>query len=222
MVGRDVNAGSIPGSTPHDSYTPRQLEILAAATRVFAQYGYRGGTIARIAAESGLSQAGLLHHFSDKDALLMAVIELRHQDNRDLFLPAIDRGEMVVDAVMSVLRANARDPGLIRLFAMLSTEALNPDHPAHQYFVEFVARELAEIADAAVVNQAAGLLRDDIAADDVARLIVAVADGARFQSLLAGGPIEHWRTLMLLRNTLAGPRCGPPPDWAVEQGHAST
>lgn len=189
---------------------------------MFAQYGYQGGTVARIAAESGLSQAGLLHHFPNKDAILMAVIELRHQENRDLFLPAIDRGEMLIDVVVAVLRANARNPELIRLFAMLSTEALNPDHPAHQYFVEFVARELAEIADAAVANQAAGLLRDDIAADDIARLVVAVADGARYQSLLAGGPIEHWRTLMLLRNTLAGPRCGPPPDQAVEQGHAST
>jgi hypothetical protein len=136
------------------------------------------------------------------------------------FLAAIDRREMVVDVVVSVLRANARNPELVRLFAMLSTEALNPDHPAHDYFVGFLDRELAEIADAAVANQAAGLLRNDVAADDTARLIVAVADGARYQSLLTGGPIEHWRTLILLRNTLAGPRCGPPRDWAVEQRHA--
>lgn len=217
MVGRDVNETFTVEQDSQRPYTTRQLEILGAATQVFSEHGYRAGTIAQIASVAGLSQAGLLHHFPNKDAILMAVIELRRQENLDLFRSEVGSGQMVVDAVLSVLRTNARQPELVRLFAVLSTEALNPDHPAHRFFIGFYALQLAEIADSTVINQAAGLVRDDIDADEIARLITAVADGARYQSLLDNGVIEHWRTLLPLRKMLAGAACGPLPDWAVEE-----
>jgi AcrR family transcriptional regulator len=216
VVGRGVNAVFTRAHDAPRAYTLRQLEVLGAATRVFSEHGYRAGTIAQIASAAGLSQAGLLHHFPSKDAMLMAVIALRRQENLELFSAEVDQGTMVVDAIMSVMRANARKPELMRLFAVLSTEALNRDHPAHQFFIGFYALQLSDIAEATVLDQAAGLVRDDIDAHEIARLILASADGARYQSLLGDRPTEQWRTLLPLRTMLAGPACGPLPEWAVE------
>jgi AcrR family transcriptional regulator len=41
-------------------------QILAAAQRAFARYGYDGATIARLEAEIGLSRGAIFHYFRDK------------------------------------------------------------------------------------------------------------------------------------------------------------
>lgn len=192
-------------------YTPRQREILAAATKVFAEHGYRAGTIALVAAEAGLSQPGLIHHFPNKDAILMAVIELREREDLAVLLPAFASGAMVIDAFVSVLQKNAQHPELMQLFAVLSTEALHPSHPAHSFFVARYRRLIDAVTDGILANQRAGLMRADLDPLDTAKLIVAAADGLRYQSLLSDGPIEHWKQLIPLRNLLAGPNATEPP-----------
>jgi AcrR family transcriptional regulator len=57
-------------------------EILTAATRQFAESGYKGTSLQDIAAEVGCSKATLLYHFDSKDAILAelcapAIAELR-------------------------------------------------------------------------------------------------------------------------------------------------
>ncbi len=48
--------------------------ILQAATRVYAQHGWRGATTRRIAEEAGVNEVTLFRHFGSKDALLDAAI----------------------------------------------------------------------------------------------------------------------------------------------------
>ena len=48
--------------------------ILQAATRVYAQHGWRGATTRRIADEAGVNEVTLFRHFGSKDALLDAAI----------------------------------------------------------------------------------------------------------------------------------------------------
>lgn len=59
-----------------------RTRIVAVAFEHFAQHWFRGGSLARIAREVGISQTGLLHHFPSKAALLQAVLGAR--DLRDL------------------------------------------------------------------------------------------------------------------------------------------
>lgn len=53
----------------------RRSEILHAARRAFARYGYEGATVKVLEAETGLSRGAIFHHFKDKDTLFLALAE---------------------------------------------------------------------------------------------------------------------------------------------------
>lgn len=60
----------------HDLPPPdMRHRILDAAERLIQAEGVPGLTIARAAAEAGVSKGGLLHHFGSKEALLSALME---------------------------------------------------------------------------------------------------------------------------------------------------
>ncbi|MEU0567131.1 helix-turn-helix domain-containing protein [Nonomuraea sp. NPDC005983] len=50
-------------------------QLLAIATRLFAEHGYEGTSIEAVLQESGLSRGALYHHYAGKDALFEAVLE---------------------------------------------------------------------------------------------------------------------------------------------------
>lgn len=50
-------------------------QLLAIATRLFAERGYEEASIEQVLAESGLSRGALYYHFRSKEALFLAVLE---------------------------------------------------------------------------------------------------------------------------------------------------
>src|ERR1700759_5549487 len=54
---------------------PRREEILDEATRLFAERGYEGTSMADLAETVGLRKASLFHHFASKELLYAAVLE---------------------------------------------------------------------------------------------------------------------------------------------------
>ena len=65
-----------------------RTRILAAAARVYAQYGFRGATTRLIANEAGVNEVTLFRTFGSKGALLEAVLE--ENDNCDDVNPLPD------------------------------------------------------------------------------------------------------------------------------------
>src|SRR5690348_9256684 len=53
----------------------RRDEILDEATRLFAERGYEGTSMADLAERVGLRKASLFHHFASKEVLYAAVLE---------------------------------------------------------------------------------------------------------------------------------------------------
>ncbi|MBV2364408.1 TetR/AcrR family transcriptional regulator [Streptomonospora nanhaiensis] len=181
---RPVRRGRPSGRTAQgDSVRER---ILAAATRHFAAAGYHGSSLARIAADCGLSQPGLLHHFPSKRRLLEEL--LAERDRRDVLAVggwAGQSGAAVLDFVRRLVAHNARQPDVVRAFAVLSGEAVGTDHPARDYFAERYRTGVAAMAAGLRRGVEAGELRADLDCAAVAAEVLAVMDGMQTQWLLA-------------------------------------
>ncbi|UGQ11368.1 TetR/AcrR family transcriptional regulator [Yinghuangia sp. ASG 101] len=128
---------STPASRRRLPPAERREEILKAATDLIASSGFNGVPLEAFAAACGMTKAGLLHHFPSKDALLVAVLERRDEldltNVGDALGPATNPAS--ARALMTaVVRRNLTQRPILRLYAVLAAEALNPDHPAHAYF----------------------------------------------------------------------------------------
>lgn len=168
----------------------RREQLLVAATSLIAERGYWALSMQDVADACDLSLTGLLHHFPSKDALLVAVltrhdeIEVRELDEARGITrppglpwesPLVDwKGVDLWAACQATVERNARQPELVRLYAMLEAESLAPYHPAHEYFIERQAHTLA------LFRHLAG---DKEGADALARKVLALMDGLQLQWL---------------------------------------
>jgi AcrR family transcriptional regulator len=162
----------------------RRAAILDAALEVFAESGFRSGSLREIAQRVRLSEAGVLHHFPGKSALLMAALD--HRDERALRIVGVTPGDglSTLRGMVELARTDARTPGVIELYCILSAEATDPDHPAHAYFVARyqMVRDLLSEAFAEVAGR--GLLVPGIDPGRAASSTIAVWDGLQVQWLL--------------------------------------
>jgi AcrR family transcriptional regulator len=89
-------------------------ELLTAALELFARRGYREASVDEIAAEAGYSKGALYWHFSDKEGLLMALLEERidasTRDRIEMLASAPPERDKSVEAVRSAAHRGARGP----------------------------------------------------------------------------------------------------------------
>jgi len=158
--------------------------ILDAALEVFAQGGYRAGSLRDIAQRVNMSEAGLLHHFKNKSTLLLAVLD--HRDELSSKIVDLNEADGVetLRALERLARYNASIPGVIELFCTLSAEATSPSHPAHDYFVRRYQYVRTSITDSFRKIAAEGRLIGDIDPYRAAVATIAMMDGLQVQWLL--------------------------------------
>ncbi|AWB94417.1 TetR family transcriptional regulator [Agromyces badenianii] len=159
----------------------KREEILTAALDVIARNGYRRTSVRELAHAVGLSQAGLLHYFSSKEELFQEI--LRKRDEVDTAAFNLDTAEPI-EAFLGVIRHNSEVPGLVQLYAQLSTEAGDPEHPSHAFFVERYAQFRTLFVGMLRDEQAAGRLDPDLDLDRIGNLFLAAADGLQTQWML--------------------------------------
>lgn len=168
----------------------RRREILEAGIDVFSSNGFRSGSIREIAERVGMSQAGLLHHFSNKNELLAGVLELRDDESRRLSNLDSTDGLEHLRGLVSVVEYNASVPGLVELHCILSAEATSPDHPAHDYFVRRYKWVVGFTTTSFEIVKANGQLAPGIDPASAARSFVALMDGLQVQWLLDRDSID--------------------------------
>ncbi|WP_448059694.1 TetR/AcrR family transcriptional regulator [Cellulomonas hominis] len=166
----------------------KREEILDVALEHFARQGYDRTSMREIARMTGLSQAGLLHHFASKEALFVEVLRRRDARNEERY--DVNRGNPVtIDGLVSIVRHNAQEPGLVRLYVTMSAESTDTEGPARDFFVQRYHGLRAQMSANVARMQAAGELAADLDPDAVAALLIAAADGLQLQWLLdPGGP----------------------------------
>lgn len=161
---------------PYRKGVERRREIVAEAARLFGESGYTHSSMRELAKRVGLSQALLLHYFSDKEDLLVEVLNLRDASVAEYLADISDAD--VATRSRRVARHSADHEGLTSLYIALSAEAIDPDHPAHRYFVDHYrsAQQQTQEPGSASTEPPPG-----VSTDLVASLGIAVMDGLQIQ-----------------------------------------
>lgn len=173
--------------------------ILETALVVIERKGYSATSLRDIAAEVGMTQAGLLHHFGTKENLLVEVLRQRDDVNRRIL--AAEPGDEPGDepATIRMARRNAHLPGLVHLYVSLAAAAADPTHPGNEFFLRRDAEIHGLMTRDIMARQRAGTFPADADAAMVARVFIAISDGLQAQwtvnpSLDLVGTIEWlWR-----------------------------
>jgi len=171
--------------SPRGSYAKGQVRrqrIVEEALIVFGRSGFHSGSLREIAKRVGLTPTGLMHHFANKEELFTEVLRQRDEAIREA---AGDPAEhTLIEQATKVVAHNQDSRGLTSLYATVSAEATDSEHPAHQNFADRYRENAAAATPILVAAQAAGEVRPDIDPALAARLISAVMDGIQQQWLL--------------------------------------
>ncbi|RZU66654.1 TetR family transcriptional regulator [Microterricola gilva] len=173
-------AAAVVGRYPKGERTRER--IIRVAAELFAERGYTSGSMREIAARAGLAQAGLRHHFPDKFELLIEVLRLR--DASVAASVERDAADSHGGVLESIARHSVEHPGLTSLYRVLSAEAGNPEHPAHEYFRERYARALAQAVERIRLEQDLGIIDRDRDPNEIAATSTALLDGLQIQAAL--------------------------------------
>jgi TetR/AcrR family transcriptional regulator, transcriptional repressor of aconitase len=176
----------------------RRAEILDGARRAFAEYGYKGATVARLEEATGVSRGAIFHYFENKADLF---VELAMEMNTRF-------GDLVVGS------------GLHEAFRALTSESpewlavLIETESQMRHDEDFVRRFEAKAADVGPrisewfeQQQAAGKLRSDVSWVEISRFTTSLLNGLALR-VAGGDPFEIEAMLQLLDDAIA-PRRRP-------------
>src|ERR1700691_4373595 len=117
------------GRAEHRTYPKgvrRRQQILDAAIALLAQRGVDRASLRTVAEAIGVSHTALRHYFSSRDELLVEVYRT-HEARWAKDGPAADSS--AVSVIIEAAERNRSIPGLVELYATLTTDALQEQHP---------------------------------------------------------------------------------------------
>lgn len=109
----------------------KREEILDHAVEAFGKYGYHATSMREIAAACDLSQAGLLHYYPNKEALLMALVNRREESQAVIAAESTDEW---FNQLIKRAAKNQKEATVTQLWASLAVEATDPEYPLHELF----------------------------------------------------------------------------------------
>lgn len=176
---------SRPTRRPYAKTAERRATIGRAALAVVRRRGHRALTTAEVAEEAGISEATMLYHFPTRDHLLVAALQASTDDQPQLVAGLFTDRTPGPDELAGVIARDAmRDDQVTHLFAALSAEATNPEHPAHAFFTEHYTTARGHMARMVRERQEQGLAHPDLDANAVARQMMGVWTGLQAQWLI--------------------------------------
>lgn len=197
--------GEAKARGPYAKTPARRAEIVRAARDSFAEKGYTKASLRDIAERAGITHAGLLHHFRNKDELLAEVLAKRDSEEWQQGLAQVDSLDELSPYLGELIRHHQKAPELMRLWIELAAAASRSDHPAHTYFVERYERGRTQFAEGFHDKAARGRLREGVTPESAAVLFHAVLNGLQLQWVLDQeldiiGPVNDFLRLLLERD----------------------
>lgn len=167
---------------PYAKGAAKRGEILDRAVEAFGRTGYHATSMREIASACNLSQAGLLHHFPNKEALLLAIVEMRETRQFDSLPVEQLSPKASKDRYLRQVAVNQEQESLTRLWANLVGEATDPSHPTHEYFKQRYKRSRANFED--VLAEMNGRNKPNKEDRLKAQIFIAMWDGLQNQWLI--------------------------------------
>jgi AcrR family transcriptional regulator len=198
-VTEETNAGK-PGHRSYPKGVRRRQQILDSAIKLLAQRGVDRASLRTVGEAIGVSHTALRHYFSSRDELLVEAYRT-HEARAARDAPATD--ESAVGLIVAAAEQNRSIPGLVELYATLTTDALQEQHAVTREFVRERFRSLREdLAVRIESGQRAGRVPAGIDPLDAAALVIAASDGLQIQWLLDPGAVDVSRSLSILERLL--------------------
>lgn len=159
-----------------------RMRIIDAAIELFGRHGYEGTSVMSIADRVGISDAGVLYHFSTKHDLFVAVLDEFTTAQADTFRDLVQPGGLEAISNLRVWgQVMESRPELLALQTVLNAESIAPDTELHSYWASRHTALLELLAN--LFRQAVdrGQVRADIDPYWEASALAAHLDGARLQ-----------------------------------------
>ncbi len=174
----------------------RRDEILEAARRCFATYGYEGATVVRLERETGLSRGAIFNYFPSKDDIFLVLAE---RDANRLGRLWGDEGlEAVIRAFVE------EDPAWLGAYLEVGRR-LRTDATFHERWKQRAPEAEERIKQRLEAARDAGEIRDDIPLQSIGGFVGVVLDGLALR-LAAGFPSPDADELIaLLESAIGGP-----------------
>jgi len=171
-------------------------DIIDAAIELFGSRGFKGTTIAAIAERVGLTDAGVLHHFPTKAALIEAALE------RGLLLQTTRMQELLAPGGLEAIRKMREwgsvmeaSPELSSLQIVMSTEGIAPESPVRDYVLQRYTNLHDLIVGLIRQGVERGEIRQGVDADWEASALVAYLDGIRLQYFYSADRLSLTRSV---------------------------
>ncbi|HTU73948.1 MAG TPA: TetR/AcrR family transcriptional regulator [Trebonia sp.] len=200
-------AGRTPlGRRSYPKGVRRRQQILDSAIAQFARQGLDRTSLRTVGEAIGVSHAALRHYFSSRDELLVEVYRAHEARPATGAAPgASTAGESAVGMIVAAAERNRSIPGLVELYATLTTDALQEQHAVTRQFVRERFSALRQALAARIESgQQAGRIAADISPPDAAALVIAASDGLQIQWLLDPAAVDVSRSLSILERLLPG------------------
>jgi AcrR family transcriptional regulator len=165
----------------------RQQQILDVAFGLFADHGYRATTLAQVADAVGITEAGVLHHFPSKEALLQAVLDARDlsvDPDVQLWIAEAGGGVASVRRMAALAQPLLDDPRLARFDAVVGGESVGDAAVGRDHFRDRLRLIRKSLAAMLADGVRSGEIRRDTDVDAVAAEITAFMNGIQTQWLL--------------------------------------
>ncbi|SOD21578.1 transcriptional regulator, TetR family [Variovorax sp. YR752] len=184
--------------------------ILKSATKVFAKYGYDGGSVEKISKAAKSYDRMIYYYFGSKEGLFIAVLEGIYQRMDDaeaaIALDASRPVEALTEVIRFVLGYYRKNPEFVTL---LNTENLHKGRHISKSLRarEYSSRAVAIIAEILASGAAQGLFRKDLVARDIYLLIASTGyfytSNRHTLTAFLGEPLEspeaitHWEDFVI-------------------------
>lgn len=188
-------------------------KLLEAAFAEIHRHGFQAASVSQILADTGLTKGALYHHFPDKKALGLAVVEevIRPRLAAMMFEP-LNGSDRPLAAMQSLLAAKAgeNDPWVVTLGCPLNNliQEMSPvDEEFRQHLNRLFQDWVKAVKQSLQSGQASGEVRKTIDAGETAFFIVSALEGCIGMSKNTQSVAAYRGCLMQLNQYLESLKC---------------